>query len=89
MYQRTLKNTIESYLFDGKIIILLGPRQVGKTTLVDDILVTRSENGVVRWSGDNAFDRDLLSENRLERITPYIGQAEYIFIDEAQKIENI
>jgi predicted AAA+ superfamily ATPase len=89
MYKRALKKTIESYLFGGKIIILLGPRQVGKTTLVDDILISHPDKSVVRWSGDNAFDCDLLSENRLERITGRIGKAEYIFIDEAQKIENI
>ncbi len=89
MFLRVLQKDIESYLFEGKIIILLGPRQVGKTTLIDTILSTRRDEGIVRWSGDNSLDREFLSENRIERMAPRIGDARYIFIDEAQKIENI
>ena len=38
MITRLLKSEIESRLETGKAIILLGPRQVGKTTLIEDIL---------------------------------------------------
>lgn len=34
MIERTIKNTISSRLFKGKTIILIGARQVGKTTLI-------------------------------------------------------
>jgi predicted AAA+ superfamily ATPase len=38
IYRRTISDQIRSWLFKGKIIILYGPRQVGKTTLVKQII---------------------------------------------------
>lgn len=89
MFTRKLQKEIESYLFDGKIIMILGPRQVGKTTLAELLLASTPDVDVLRWNGDNAHDRDILSEGRIERLSGRIGNAKYIFIDEAQKVENI
>lgn len=89
MFGRLLQDDITSYLFDGKIIIILWPRQVGKTTLVETFLQGMWPNDVVRWSGDNSHDVQLLEEQRLELLRPRIGEAKYIFIDEAQKILHI
>lgn len=44
---------------------------------------------MIRWSGDDARDRELLMSEEFERVNNWIGQARYIFIDEAQKIPNI
>ncbi len=38
MYQRTLSNNIVKRLGSGKAIVLLGPRQVGKTTLIKNLV---------------------------------------------------
>ena len=38
MIERTIKNKISDRLFKGKTIILIGPRQVGKTTLIREVL---------------------------------------------------
>ena len=38
MYQRILSNKIETKIGKGKAIILIGPRQVGKTTLAKQVL---------------------------------------------------
>lgn len=89
MFERILRDDIHSYFFDGKILMILGPRQVGKTTLVETLLEKNESEWVIRWSGDNIFDNELLSESRFERLSPHIGDARYIFIDEAQKIPNI
>ena len=70
--------------------MLLGPRQVGKTTLCETILSqTTSENEIVRWTGDSITDRVLLSVNDLANLRTYTDNKKIIFIDEAQKIENI
>ena len=37
MITRTLQSVIEHHMFKGKVIIVLGPRQVGKTTLMEQI----------------------------------------------------
>lgn len=35
--KRTIQSRLEDKFFKGKVIILYGPRQVGKTTLVKEI----------------------------------------------------
>lgn len=39
MYNRALESRIDSWLFKGKILLLFGARQVGKTTLCKNLLV--------------------------------------------------
>jgi predicted AAA+ superfamily ATPase len=50
MIERLLYKTIENKLFVGKIIILTGARQVGKTTLLKQLL--RQKEGVLWLNGD-------------------------------------
>lgn len=38
LIKRSLQSIIEKWLFKGKIITIFGARQVGKTTLVKEIL---------------------------------------------------
>jgi predicted AAA+ superfamily ATPase len=47
------------------------------------------ENDIVSFNGDYNEDRELLSENSLNRLKLYIENKKVIFIDEAQKIQNI
>jgi len=37
MIKRTIQQNIEKRLFNGKVIIIYGARQVGKTTLIKEI----------------------------------------------------
>ena len=41
MIKRKLRDIIEKRLFDGKAILLMGPRQVGKTTLLKELFEGR------------------------------------------------
>ena len=45
MIKRNLQPHIESWLFRGKVIILYGARQVGKTTLAKSLLAPLGEKG--------------------------------------------
>lgn len=89
--QYTIKRTIEDPLredfFKGKVIILTGPRQVGKTTLVNHIL--KSYSSIITFNGDNRKDRETLSKNDFEYLDNLIGEKKIVFIDEAQKIDEI
>jgi predicted AAA+ superfamily ATPase len=38
MFERTLENTIREKINGGKAIVIVGARQVGKTTLLNEIL---------------------------------------------------
>ncbi len=86
MYRRTLKDTIESKINKGKAIILVGPRQVGKTTLIKDIINDKKH---LFLDGDDPTVRNLLNNPNTEQIKSIIGANKIIFVDEAQRIEGI
>jgi len=84
---REITNGILADFFQGKVIIIAGPRQVGKTTLVESVLAGKEQ--VVKFVGDNPTDREKLENKDFEQLDRLIGDNRYIFIDEAQKIRNI
>jgi uncharacterized protein len=85
MIKRTLQELIDSYLFKKKTIIIYGARQVGKTTLVEELLKTRPEQ-VLFLNGDDADVRELFTNASATRLLPIIGQHKIVVIDEAQRI---
>lgn len=89
MFKRIIQKSIESDMFWGKIIMILGARQVGKTSLVEEILKKYEERQILRFNGDILPDREVLSGENIELLHDYIEDKDIIFIDEAQKIENI
>lgn len=89
MYNRILEQNLKSSLFKGKIVIITGARQTGKTTLAMKLINTLNLKQVRLFNGDNPADRELLSDKSLEFLENLIGDAKIIFIDEGQKIETI
>lgn len=89
MYKRILEEKIKSDFFSGKIIMLLWARQIGKTTLIEKILKNFNKKDIITFSWDYNEDRELLSENSLQNLRKFVEEKKIIFIDEAQKIENI
>lgn len=86
MYDRTLIEIIKSKIGRGKAILLIGPRQVGKTTLIKSQLI----NGDYLFlDADDPTVRDLLNNPNTERLRSIIGKSKVIFIDEAQRISGI
>ena len=89
MYKRIIKQKITSRFFKGKIIIIVGPRQTGKTTLGFELMKRFSKNDIRLFNCDNPSDREQLADKDLEFLRQLIGKAKLIFIDEAQKVKNI
>jgi predicted AAA+ superfamily ATPase len=79
---------VKERLFSGKAIIMTGPRQVGKTTLIHSILGDK-EYTFRFLDGDDPTVRRLLDEPNTEQIRQLIGDAEIVFIDEAQRMPTI
>lgn len=78
------------YLKPNKVLVILGPRQAGKTTLLKDYLKTI--NGKVKYrldSGDDIKIQEVLSSRDFAKINEYASGYELIAIDEAQKIKGI
>jgi len=88
MIKRILQQKITERLFKGKIIVLLGPRQVGKTTLIQSILNSLSLPSIL-LNGDESDVRDMLSNTTSTKLKAIIGKHKIVFIDEAQRIPNI
>ena len=79
---------LEKYLAADKALIILGPRQVGKTTLMEDYLGITSFK-TKKVTGDDMLIHQALGSQYLESIKSFCEGYELIAIDEAQKIPNI
>lgn len=87
MIKRTLETAIEQRLWQGKAIILFGARQVGKTTMLKNLLQDR--NDVLWLNGDEQDVRNLFENASSTMLKTIIGQKRIVVIDEAQRITNI
>jgi predicted AAA+ superfamily ATPase len=72
----------------NRAIVVLGPRQSGKATLLK-MLASTMEDDYVWFNGDDPSDASLLEGSSAERLKSLIGRKRFIFIDEAQEIRNI
>ena len=87
MIKRKLRDIIEKRLFDGKAILLMGPRQVGKTTLLKELFEGRED---VMWLNGDELDVQALFEGvSATRLKAMFGRKKIIIIDEAQRIPDI
>ncbi len=88
--KRTILNQIKNSLFqEPRIIILYGPRQSGKTTLVKQLLEDFPQEKYLFFNGDDIRTQEILSQPRLDVLKKLIGNKQYLIIDEAQRITNI
>lgn len=87
MIQRTLQHKINDLIGAGKAIIIMGARQVGKSTLLDLVLNDRKD---VLWlSGDDPDIQDLFSQMSSTRIKAILAGKRILVVDEAQRISDI
>ena len=88
MIERLLKEQINKRLWQGKVIIIVGPRQVGKTTLLR-MLTKDSDRRVLVWNCDEPDVRRKLTEPSSTALGAETSEADLILIDEAQRVQNI
>ena len=85
MVIRYIENEVKKYLFKKKTIIIYGARQVGKTTLVGQ-LVKSHPGKALFLNGDDSDVREILSNPNPTQLKPLFGDYKIIVIDEAQRI---
>lgn len=86
MIIRSIQKTVEEKLFKGKAVLLFGPRQVGKSTLIEGILQDKDH---LYLNGDDADVREILTNTTATKLKAIVGNKKILFIDEAQRIQNI
>ena len=88
IYQRQIRKRIEEKLFQGKIIVILGPRQSGKTTLSKSIIESYKDKG--QYYNCELLDiRNHLVQRQPELLYEKIKKFKIVILDEAQTVENI
>jgi len=81
-------DNLEKYLEKNKVLVIYGPRRVGKTTILNNFL--KKYNNKYRIdSGDNIDIQNILGSSKFSDILEYASGIELLAIDEAQKIKNI
>lgn len=88
MYTRDLQSIIQERCFQGKAIILLGARQVGKTTLLKKIIQEQQVDALY-LNCDEPQTVAALTKCNLKELQMVIGANKFVVIDEAQKVDNI
>lgn len=88
MIKRQLQDVIEKRLFSGKAIIVIGARQVGKSTLFKMVLENRTEP-VLQLNCDEPEVKEMLTQMNSQELKLLIGNSRIVMIDEAQRVENI
>ena len=86
--KRTIQKRIEDKLFKGKVVILYGSRQVGKTTIVKEIEKKYSFDSVY-FNFDEPDIRQKFQEKTSTYLKELIGGKKLVIIDEAQRVKNI
>jgi len=88
MLTRIMTKTIINNIGIGKIQIILGSRQCGKTTILKNIAKELNLKTLF-WNGDEPDIRQILPTATSTQLKEMIGNNELLIIDEAQRIDNI
>ena len=87
MYVRSIESRVKKDLFQGKIVIIYGPRQVGKTTMIQNIL--REYDGKSKYFDcQSSVTHEFLIPDP-KRVMEQFGDATLVALDEAQYVPEI
>ena len=86
--KRYIKEDVLRHIEANKVVVVYGPRRVGKTTLVKEVVGELGSG--VRWvSGEDMDVHPWLSSLSLEKLKAFVGSTKTLVIDEAQRIDQI
>lgn len=73
----------------GKTLVILGPRRVGKTTIINEFINHSKDKNIAFYRGDDISTQNIFEIPDINKIKPYLGSSTILIIDEAQAIPNI
>ncbi len=89
MIKRHLETIINGKLFKGKAIILIGARQVGKSTLLSQIVENAAGHKAVFLNCDEPEIKEMLTNANFNELKMIVADNEIMVIDEAQRVPDI
>lgn len=85
--QKQIEN-LRKLIQPGKVMVIYGPRRVGKTTLLKKYL--EGENHSVLFvNGDDIIVRQYLESQSIQTLRDFVGHHRLLVVDEAQHVEKI
>jgi len=84
---RTIQPRIQQNLSTGKAVVIYGPRQIGKTTLVKQLIDQEPDS--VYLNCDEPDIRTALTDRTSTELKNFIGNKKLVVMDEAQRVKNI
>lgn len=88
MYTRLAKPQIQHWMKEHLVIIIYGPRQVGKTTLAKEIAKEYDKNYLYIDCEDYTF-HEALNSRKLDQLKKIVGNNKLVVFDEAQRVKHI
>jgi predicted AAA+ superfamily ATPase len=88
MIARAIEQTLIQSIDYKKAILIFGPRQVGKTTLVKD-LQKKTGTDSIYFNGDEIVTRNLWRNDQVQALIQSFGDKKLIVLDEAQMVEEV
>jgi predicted AAA+ superfamily ATPase len=85
--QKQIEN-LRQLIIPGKVIVIHGPRRVGKTTLLKKYLESEN-NSVLFVNGDDIIVRQYLESQSIQTLRDFVGDHRLLVVDEAQYVEKI
>ena len=85
---RSQEDKIEALLFSGKVLIITGPRRVGKTTMLKRI-VEKAGRPFLYLNGEDQSTAELLARRTSENYRNVLADSDMLVIDEAQHVPDI
>lgn len=89
MIKRHLETVINGKLFKGKAIILIGARQVGKSTLLSQIVENAAGQKAVFLNCDEPEIKEMLTNANFNELKMIVADNKIMVIDEAQRVPDI
>ena len=86
MIERFIQKTIAADFERGKVIVVMGARQVGKTTMIQQL---PSSGKTLLLNCDDAEDRAVIEDKSSAMLKNTLANYDFVFIDEAQRVRNI
>lgn len=87
MIKRAIEERIHNALAKKKIVTIMGPRQVGKSTLAGAMIP--EDANVLEINGDNTDVQTMFVNVDDTKMKVLIGNKNFLLVDEAQKIGNV